>query len=447
MAKEKNRELIDDIVDKMKAHELPYLEGAWEKFASHNMSFVSKKQSNWKYWTAAAAVLCIASVSFLYLKHSDIKEFPNVANLQVEKEIDQDKLNPETQRIDVPALTFDNPIANHTAGTELGNHDQHGSVTKGYDEKSIVSIDDVLQVATNIFTDDNERKESIGLQSKVDNESLEIKKDEVKNNNLANNNTARKEKETTRSVAEKLERLGSLYPSNSEKYDFASGLKKWEIGAFVAPSSTVDKMSLGGGISLAYQITDKISIRSGVSMQQYGVGANRENNLGAVQSASVAYNNAVSNNPIMKSDESLLLAKQTVDKELSAVNNKLLTIDIPVDVRYHLNKSLYTSVGVSYVGVLDQTQENYFVDGINEKTATNNGDALTSPQNMKQSFKGNAVSTNGFNGFVNFSIGKKMEVGKKLKIAVEPFIKLPVGGLKSTDLNYTNGGLKIVTSF
>ncbi|WP_021188738.1 hypothetical protein [Sphingobacterium sp. IITKGP-BTPF85] len=204
---------------------------------------------------------------------------------------------------------------------------------------------------------------------------------------------------------------------------------------------------MGGGLSLAYQITDKISIRSGVSMQQYGAGVDRQNNLGAVQSAGMAFNDAVSNSPVMKNNESLLLARQTVDKELSAVNNKLLTIDIPVDVRYHVSKSFYTSVGVSYVGVLDQTQENYFVNGINENTSANNGQAVSSPENVKQTFKGSAVNTNDFNGFVNLSIGKKMTVGKKLSIAVEPFVKLPVGGLKSTDFNYTNGGLKVVTSF
>jgi hypothetical protein len=182
-------------------------------------------------------------------------------------------------------------------------------------------------------------------------------------------------------------------------------------------------------------------------MQQYGAGVDRQNNLGAVQSAGMAFNDAVSNSPVMKNNESLLLARQTVDKELSAVNNKLLTIDIPVDVRYHVSKSFYTSVGVSYVGVLDQTQENYFVNGINENTSANNGQAVSSPENVKQTFKGSAVNTNDFNGFVNLSIGKKMTVGKKLSIAVEPFVKLPVGGLKSTDFNYTNGGLKVVTSF
>lgn len=447
MAKEKNKELIDHIVDKMKAHELPYSEGAWEKFASHDVSLVSKKQTNWKYWSAAAAVLFIAGASFLYLNQSPIYHAPIVANLPVETKSEADKSTVETTKIDVPAVKVDH-LSKEIIGATSSYNDQRNMGAKGTVENAIASIDHFLDAATHIFTDNNAKKELIDMPSKGGNELVEVKKEEVKNNNLAqNNSTIRKENEGTRSVAEKLEKLGSIFNLNSDKHDFASAVKKWEVGAFVAPSSTVDKMSLGGGLSLAYQITDKISIRSGVSMQQYGAGVDRQNNLGAVQSAGMAFNDAVSNSPVMKNNESLLLARQTVDKELSAVNNKLLTIDIPVDVRYHVSKSFYTSVGVSYVGVLDQTQENYFVNGINENTSANYGQAISSPENVKQTFKGNAVNTNDFNGFVNISIGKKMTVGKKLSIAVEPFVKLPVGGLKSTDFNYTNGGLKVVTSF
>lgn len=443
MAKEKNKELIDHIVDKMKAHELPYSEGAWEKFASHDVSLVSKKQTNWKYWSAAAAVLLFASASFLYLNQSAVNHGAIVANLPVETKLDTDKLTVETNKDDTPILKLD-----HSSKQLIDASSDQRSIVKDKIEHAIASIDHLLEATTQIFTDNDVKQEPVDMTSKSGNELVEVKKQEVKNNNLAQNtSTVRKEGEGNSSIAQKLEKLGSIFNLNSDKHDFASAIKKWEVGAFVAPSSTVDKMSMGGGLSLAYQITDKISIRSGVSMQQYGAGVDRQNNLGAVQSAGMAFNDAVSNSPVMKNNESLLLARQTVDKELSAVNNKLLTIDIPVDVRYHVSKSFYTSVGVSYVGVLDQTQENYFVNGINENTSANNGQAVSSPENVKQTFKGSAVNTNDFNGFVNLSIGKKMTVGKKLSIAVEPFVKLPVGGLKSTDFNYTNGGLKVVTSF
>lgn len=446
MTKEKDKELIDDIVDKMKAHELPYLEGAWEKFASDHTTLVSKKQVNWKYWSAAAAVLCIASASFLYLRHLPQEDLPGVAHLKITEKLVQQKDDLDTT-IDSPTWSFSDPQKNRTEANS-NSTDQSPVRTIGHDEHNMLTAGHDLSFSTPTFNNHDQRNDFIDPQPSTIKEVVDTKREGVKDHNLVTNSSVNNTNESTRSIAEKLENLGSLYPGNAAKHDFASAIKKWEIGAFVSPSSTVDKMSLGGGLSLAYQVTDKISIRSGVSMQQYGAGANRQDNLSAVQSANISYNAVVSNNSIVRHDESLLLAKQQApNKELSAVNNKLLTIDIPVDVRYHVTKSFYTSVGVSYIGVLDQTQENYFVNGINENTAADNGNAVYAPENMKQSFKGNAVNTNEFNGFVNFSVGKKMQVGKKLSVAVEPFVKLPVGGLKSTDFNYTNGGLKVVTSF
>lgn len=446
MAKEKNKELIDEIVDKMKAHELPYLEGAWEKFVSNQTTLVSKKQVNWKYWSAAAAVLFIASASFLYLRHTPEEELPIVANVNIEERLVKQKNTLDTV-IDVPSLV-PTDLGTNRVGTDVYAADQSPVRVLGHNENSIASGRRDLQVSTSTFSDNYQKKDFVAPQSISLKEIVDTKIEELKDHNFATNSSVNKHHDDTRSIAEKLERLGSLYVDHSGKHDFATAIKKWEIGAFVSPSSTLDKMSLGGGLSLAYQVTDKISIRSGVSMQQYGAGADRQNNLSAVQSANIAYNAAVYSSPVVKKDESMLLAReQTPNNELSAVNNKLLTIDIPVDVRYHVTKSFYTSVGVSYVGVLDQTQENYFVNGINENTAADNGNSIYAPENRKRSFKGNAINTNEFNGFVNFSVGKKMQVGKKLSVAVEPFVKLPVGGLKSTDLNYTNGGLKVVTSF
>ena len=57
------------------------------------------------------------------------------------------------------------------------------------------------------------------------------------------------------------------------------------------------------------------------------------------------------------------------------------------------------------------------------------------------------VNTNNFGGFVNFSIGKEMRVNKRLNLSVEPYVKLPVGSFKRADMNYTNGGIRIITNF
>jgi len=48
---------------------------------------------------------------------------------------------------------------------------------------------------------------------------------------------------------------------------------------------------------------------------------------------------------------------------------------------------------------------------------------------------------------VNFSIGKEMRVNKRMNLSVEPYVKLPVGSFKQADMNYTNGGIRIITNF
>src|SRR5690606_35951257 len=51
-------------------------------------------------------------------------------------------------------------------------------------------------------------------------------------------------------------------------------MERWDLGVMVAPSLTSEKVNLGGGLTVAYRISDKFSIGSGVSIAQLGVGEN-----------------------------------------------------------------------------------------------------------------------------------------------------------------------------
>ncbi|MNV26382.1 hypothetical protein D3C71_1175020 [compost metagenome] len=209
--------------------------------------------------------------------------------------------------------------------------------------------------------------------------------------------------------------------------------RKWEMGAFVSPASTSESITLGGGVALAYNVSSKISIRSGASIQHYGAVSGNTPITPAMASNSFEMNapsylsqpNGLSN----AFAKGLADAKDAKSNE--RVSGKILTVDIPVDVRYAITKNFYTSVGVSYVGVLDQERATIY--------ETNNTE-------YKQKSTEKNVDDKGVNGFVNFSVGRKQKVGK-LSISVEPYYKIPVGGLRSSDLNYSNGGVKIITSF
>lgn len=64
MAKDNKKELIDDIADKLRDYELPYREGAWEKFASLDKG--RKSRVLWPYWSAAAVLLALGICYITY---------------------------------------------------------------------------------------------------------------------------------------------------------------------------------------------------------------------------------------------------------------------------------------------------------------------------------------------------------------------------------------------
>jgi len=251
-----------------------------------------------------------------------------------------------------------------------------------------------------------------------------------------NSNTAVSSTQIQREAA----RLAALYAGQQGNQKSSVMLKsnndldrKWEMGAFVSPASTSESITLGGGVALAYNVSSKVSIRSGASIQHYGAVSGNTPITPAMASNSFEMNapsylsqpNGLSN----AFAKGLADAKDAKSNE--RVSGKILTVDIPVDVRYAITKNFYTSVGVSYVGVLDQERATIY--------ETNNTE-------YKQKSTEKNVDDKGVNGFVNFSVGRKQKVGK-LSISVEPYYKIPVGGLRSSDLNYSNGGVKIITSF
>ncbi|HLS38996.1 MAG TPA: hypothetical protein VK023_12080, partial [Sphingobacterium bovisgrunnientis] len=57
------------------------------------------------------------------------------------------------------------------------------------------------------------------------------------------------------------------------------------------------------------------------------------------------------------------------------------------------------------------------------------------------------VNPKGFSGFANFSLGKKVNMNRKMSLSVEPFVKVPLGQFRKSDLDYTNSGIRIITTF
>lgn len=227
--------------------------------------------------------------------------------------------------------------------------------------------------------------------------------------------------------------------------------RKWELGAFVSPASASSEVSMGGGLSVAYNLSKKLSVRSGVSLQNYQMAMAL--NPGKPSSASPAYmDSPVSNNAYLIDMSS---AQSRLNPNFTAVSGSVLTLDIPVEMKYAITRNLYTTAGVSMVSVLQQERLNHYVENINGNTFAGknaNGVGAAESNNIQavnKTVKSNEqnVETNGFNGFINLSIGRKLPIKKTFSISVEPFYRLPLGQFKNSDVNYSNGGIKVITNF
>src|SRR5690606_15912337 len=103
-----------------------------------------------------------------------------------------------------------------------------------------------------------------------------------------------------------------------------------------------------------------------------------------------------------------------------SMTSSVVTLDIPLDIRYDVVKGFYTSIGVSYVTVLNEQRTSHYVDKINTNTFANghsgSADRLAPTEFAYSSEKITAkpLQGNGYAGFMNFSIGKKLPISSKL---------------------------------
>lgn len=456
----KKKELIEEIIGQLKDHELPYREGSWEKFASKH-GVAAPPSSAWKYWSAAAAVLLCFGVGYWGLKNNSSvapssavltqndKNSEVLADNKDLKESIQRSLSAVTgeQGLSAQELLRDRPFTYSKVESQPADNEREqqfvlfgGKAVRG--NKINVSNSFAALSGHTMQLRNSTLSAQINLDDPTATASADITTGTQaatpthSNVTSANSNTTVSSTQTQREAArlaalyagQQGNRKGSVMVKSNDDHD-----RKWEMGAFVSPASTSESITLGGGVALAYNVSSKISIRSGASIQHYGAVSGN-----TPITPAMASNSFEMNAPSYLSQPSGLsnaFAKGLADakeaKSNERVSGKILTVDIPVDVRYAINKNFYTSVGVSYIGVLDQERATIY--------ETNNTE-------YKQKSTEKNVDDKGVNGFVNFSVGRKQKVGK-LSISVEPYYKIPVGGLRSSDLNYSNGGVKIITSF
>lgn len=210
---------------------------------------------------------------------------------------------------------------------------------------------------------------------------------------------------------------------------------KWEMGVMVAPSfGNTKKLNMGYGVSMGYNLSDKLSLNSGIAY----------NEMAATKGAG---------GPPAMANPSAASAFASDAKSLESSETRVVGIDIPLELKYHLSKNFYANVGVSAFAVLNQKQDNTFIQGKVVARAENN---LSGDQELKTYFVNQRVTEkvsdpevkeNRYLGFYNFSLGFKQKVSKNKSIAIEPFMKVPMKDITSENLRLMGTGVRLKFDF
>ena len=486
MEEHNKKDLIDHIVDKLKASdELPYKEGAWERFQQKHGSMPVRKNRSY-YWAAsAAAILLVGAFAVKQFVSQDPKNLDDVtiaqhqgangqnssegvnAELQsqegseMEGQFQQEGLLPSDGRISTNGIGSTTGGASVTGGISTGGSGlrisgRNGAVAsyqgnllnlqEADRSNNMLAYSDwnngIRYAPKNIHAPQQLSGSSLDLRTK----NLQLAADEpqIKTTSdlgsaviLANQDMANKAN------------AGREPDLKSKKFNFN---ERFDLGLFVSPNSTSEKFNFGGGVLVAYNVTKNLSVRTGLAYNRYEVGAMR--NPVANQDVAVSASREMFEKNNSNSLTAYTMSNAVILPNVNAVSGSVQALEVPLDVKYKSKSGFYASSGLTYAKVTEQERFTHYIENSGAEVFP---DGL--PKNQKDLEAGfkqvskaiktedQNVKANGFGGFVNLSIGKEMKMNKGFSISVEPYMKLPVGNFKSADMNYTNGGLRIITNF
>jgi hypothetical protein len=404
-------ELITHIKNSFADHEEEYVPGAWENFNKKD-----DKKTGLIYWigglSTAAAVLLIG---FLFFFKAEDKKVANGVNHNIAKNA-PGVLTPDL-KAETGLLAPNNQIEQIV--TTNNNRVESNPLLQDKEELALVVEPSPLSNPNTVIaalvpenTSNKEQNQAVAVAG--DQTNTNTKKPITIDEFLANENTKnRMDKER-----------GEKHTPN----------KRWDLGVVVAPSiGNNEKLNMGYGVSMAYNLSSKVSVGSGLSYNE--MGASKD-----------IIGNAAPNSPSANA-----LVSDT--KSLQSVNTRVTGIDIPLELRYNLSSRFYANVGVSAFAVINQQQNNVYLQGtVMQRTAVNlAGDVQPQSFFMTEQVSEKAPEAlspnNKLIGFYNFSFGYRQKLSKDKFIGIEPFIKVPMSDVTKENLRLLGTGLKIKFDF
>jgi len=426
--REEHNELIHRLAERLRNHTEPYKEGAWERFSA---TYGKRRRMLWPYWSAAAVMLAVVGSYWLTHQPGKLTEPHQHAQQNV------------ASRPIAPPVTDEVVLPQDSAGEMIPRATSEAAVrpavatrTGGSPSDRADALQRAVAAAAETLQDEAPAMETVAEVDEGPTPGPEPQRLAI---------VAGQDEQEGRS-----DLLPDTYDRTAQKP--GANAAKWDLGLMLSPSLTSETVNLGGGLTVAYRITDRLSIGSGIAIAQMGVGENTDYQPGFASRQSdlqAAPSDPEGGLPVFNGrSEAALSYKQEV-----SMTSRVVTLDIPLDIRYDVAKGFYTSVGVSYVAVLNEQRTGHYVDKINSNTFGNGHSggadrlAPTVFTYSSEKIQDKPLQGKGYAGFLNFSVGKKLPLSSKLFLSVEPYFKMPIGRLSREEMDFTNGGIRIVTGF
>ncbi len=450
MESKKNRDIIDHIVQSLKdKEELPYREGAWENFQSCQFG-PKRSKSALYYWAASAAAALLFGFFALnrWTAHPNSESTLSTVNSGTSQEA---IIAPESQ--DANSTLLDQVEPNLHAGNSISsganssvrNWTSFQNANPNYESetsRTVLTIGD-MQAASVDFVNKLAIVPMLQPAGVVVEHAVNLANKKPRFVGSMNQTMAYQGDQFT------VQTNGSAPKLSQKKFSFA---EKFDLGLFVSPSTTDEQMNFGGGLLLGYNITKNLSVRTGLAYNQYQVGLMKDP-VGNPETQVLATSDVLEQDA-KYSMVTMQASRTMILPNVNAVSGNVQAFEIPLELKFKTNSGIYASSGMTYAVVLNQNRFTHFIENANAdlfdkglpSSSKEMNDAVQ-PVTRKVKTDEQNVNTNNFGGFINLSIGKEMKVNKRLNLSVEPYVKLPVGSFKQADMNYTNGGLRIITNF
>ena len=422
--KPSENELITHIKESLIGHKEPYVPGAWENFNKEE-----KKKNGLVFWTrrlsGTAAILLIGISLFLFIsrtsnkvpgqitkaKPGQVSKLP--VTIEEEADITGNRMLNENEDVS----------ARNNRNTSIANNDavvyqrQNNKGTENYLVPSLKALGGIPDQTPVTSQSDDTSQIPVVVTPKADEVITEVAPQVIVK--ISNDN-----KRTT--FQEFLNNDTKINEASKEANSSAKKENKWEAGVIVASSfGNTKKINMGYGISMGYIISNKISLNSGLS-----------------------YNQMASSRSVKAP-----LTMASGSKKLVSIEAKFTGIDIPMEIKYHLSKNIYTKAGVSAFAILNQKHNNNFVEGklverpVNTSAGVQELKTFVVIEKTTEEAQESEIKEDNYLGFYNFSFGYKQKISKSKAVSIEPFMKLPIKDVTKETLHLFETGVRLKFDF